>query len=78
MTEDKIKFFGTINQAKGILEQAEKEIHELWNTGEIRMLTDDIELINKIEREIRGTLKQISAFKDLFSGISNHRVEDEK
>ena len=78
MFEDKLKFFGELNSGKEALIRAHKQIGDLWNSGSIRLLPDDIADISKTEREIRGILKQIGAFKDLFGGIANHKVENEE
>ena len=73
MLEDKLKFFGELNTGKECLIRAYKQIVDLWNSGSIRLLPDDVEDI-----EIRGSLKQIGAFKELFGGIANNKVEPKK
>ena len=78
MLEDKLKFFGELNAGKECLIRAHKQIVDLWNLGSIRLLSDDIGDISKTEREIRGLLKQIGAFKELFGGIANNKVEPKK
>ena len=74
--EQKIKFFGEFNQAKDTLIRAQKQLQYLWNDGATRLRADDIEDIAKSEREMRGLLKQISAIKELFLGISNGKIEE--
>ena len=78
MLENKLNFFGNFYQAKDALTRAHKNIVELWNSGAVRLLSDDIEEITATEREIKGILKQIGAFKELFSGIANNKVVDKE
>ena len=78
MNNDKLSFFGSFNEVLTHAEIAKKQIKELWNNGEIRLKLDDIEQMAAIERKIKGELSEIKAFKELFSGIANHRVEEEE
>lgn len=78
MNEDKLKFFSEVNMAKDALKRAGDQITNLWNDGVIRLREDDIEEMTKADREIKAELKRITGVRDLFSGISNHRIQNEE
>jgi small nuclear ribonucleoprotein (snRNP)-like protein len=76
MTEKKIEFIGKLNQVSDILEMALKDISELWEAGEVRLLPDDLKLLAELNGKIRKTTAKIMAFNHgRFGKIVNSEVE---
>lgn len=75
--EKKLEFFGSLHQIKSLSEQALKQVVMLWESGEIRFLKADLELMNGLAKEINKNLKSIVKYNhDGFGKITNEALED--
>lgn len=78
MNEQKLQFFGTLNQMDSFGDLALKQIEDLWNEGGVRLREDDLESMNRTLRNIESTVRKVRAFNHKrFGKITNSAIENE-
>lgn len=75
-TNKKNEFFGKLHEVDSLLGIAEKTIATLWESGSIRFLPDDLDLMRKLDKEIRKKMNRIMSFNHgKFSKILNSVID---
>lgn len=73
---DKISFFGTLHEIESLSGKALKQITALWDAGEIRLLPDDLILMNKVIASIKRNLSlTLKKNHKAFGLITNKAIE---
>lgn len=75
--EQKLSFFGTLHQILSLSEKSLREISLLWESGQMRLHPDDLELLNRVIGEINKNLKKVAKYNhSRFGLITNESVEN--
>lgn len=70
MSDQKIKFQGSLNMAFDTLVNAAKEYKQLFDDSELRLRLDDVEDIDKKFHLMQSVLVDIKTTNDLFRKIA--------
>ena len=73
--ETQFNFFGDIQAAISLLEQARKKMKMQWETQTSCMSMDDIEKLENLIRLIRGEASEVKDLKDKHKTIALIRAE---
>lgn len=73
---DKLEFFGTLHHIESLSQKALQEIKNLWESGNIRLLPDDLVLMNSLISNVKKNLAKTAKYNHTrFGRITNENIE---
>ncbi len=76
LIDEKMKFFGLINQAKSSVETAKLKLEQLWEDSQVRLRTDEITQVGEILKEMAGLEKGLQEQLKKFFHITSEEVDN--
>ena len=76
LTDEKMKFFGLMSQAKSSAETAKLKLDQIWEDSQIRLRTDEITQVVETLREMAVFEKKLQETVQKFFHITSEEVDN--